>query len=113
MSTMVDIQEMTIRLADADDSRALKRLAELDSATIPAAPLLVAVAGDDLIAATSLADGRVIADPFRRSAGAAQLLVERARQIETIASTMTTAPRGSEVTPTAARAGRSLAKKLA
>ena len=112
MSTMIDIQELTIRLADAKDHSALKRLAQRDSATTPrrSSPRRGQRART-CIAATSLADGRVIADPFRHSAGAAQLLVERARQIETIASTMTTAPRGSEVTPTAARAGGSLGKE--
>ena len=82
MSTMIDIQEMTIRLADAEDHTALERLAQRDSATVPAAPLLVAASGDDLIAAASLADGRLIADPFRRSAGAAKLLVERAKLLD-------------------------------
>ena len=82
MSTMIDIQELTIRLADAEDRKALKRLAQRDSATVPAAPLLVAAAGTDLIAAASLTDGRLIADPFRRSASAAKLLVERAKLLD-------------------------------
>ena len=113
MTAMIDIQELTIRLADAQDHQALRRLAQRDSATVPAAPLLIAAAGSELIAATSLADGSVVADPFRHSAGAARLLVERARQIATTASTMTQAPRGRNVTPMAARAGGSPAKKLA
>ena len=113
MSTMIDIQELTIRLAEAQDHHALTRLAQRDSARLPAAPLLIAAAGDELIAATSLADGSVLADPFRHSAGAAQLLVERARQIATTASTMTKAPRGRKVTPMAARAGGSPSKNPA
>ena len=113
MTGLIDIQELTIRLADADDERALQRLAERDSATVPAAPLLVAAMGAHLIAATSLADGRVIADPFRHSAGAADLLVERVRQIATTASAITRAPRGKKVTPMAARAGGSPSKNPA
>ena len=113
MEAMVDIQALIIRLAEAADSAALKRLAQRDSATVPAYPLLVAAVGDDLIAAASLADGDVIADPFRHSAGAAELLAERTRQIATTASTMTKAPRGRKVTPIATRAGGSLSKKPA
>ena len=115
MTGLIDIQELTIRLAETADDRALTRLAQRDSATVPATPLLVAAVGDDLLAAASLTDGRVIADPFRHSAGAANLLAERIRQIEasqtaTMASTMTKAPRGRNVTPIAARAGGSPSK---
>jgi hypothetical protein len=115
MTGLIDIQELTIRLAEADDQGALKRLAERDSSTVPAGPVLVAESDTDLIAAASMTDGRVIADPFRHSAGAADLLVERLRQIEasqtaTMASTMTSAPRGRNVTPMAPRAGGSPSK---
>ena len=115
MITLIDIQDLTIRLADAKDAGALRRLAERDSTVIPASPVLVAATGTELIAAASLADGRVIADPFRHSAGAAGLLVERLRQIAksqtaTTASTITKAPRGRNVTPIAARAGGSPSK---
>ena len=118
MTTMIDIQDLTIRVAGAADRSSLKRLAERDSATVPASPLLVAATGEELIAAASLSDGQVIADPFRHSAGAAQLLVERIRQIAksqtaTTASTITNAPRGRNVTPIAARAGGSPSKNAA
>ena len=118
MSEMIDIQDLTIRLAEAEDHTALRRLAERDSATVPASPLLVAATGDELLAAASLADGGVIADPFRHSGGAATLLVERIRQIAksqtaTTASTITKAPRGRNVTPIAARAGGSPSKNPA
>lgn len=118
MTAMIDIQDLTIRLAAAEDSGALRRLAERDSATVPASPLLVAATDEELIAAASLADGHVIADPFRHSAGAAKLLVERIRQIAksqtaTTASTITKAPRGRNVTPIAARAGGSSSKNAA
>lgn len=113
MDTLIDIQTLTIRLADANDRKALVRLAQRDSNLVPSGPLLVAIAGDDLIAAASVTDGQAIADPFRHSAGAAQLLAERVRQTATTASTMTKAPRGRNVTPIAARAGSSPSKQLA
>lgn len=83
MDELIDIQALTIRLAAADDGDALKRLAERDSSVVPAAPVLIAAAGETLVAATSLADGRLIADPFRHSAGAARLLMERVNLLET------------------------------
>jgi hypothetical protein len=51
-------------IADADD---LRRLAQLDSARVPAAPLLVAEVDGRLRAARSLRDGGVVADPFAPS----------------------------------------------
>ena len=66
---------ITIRPAYADDDDALMRLAALDSAdTVPARPLLLAEADGELRAALSLSDGRVIADPFRRTADLVELL---------------------------------------
>jgi hypothetical protein len=56
-------------------------LAALDSRNVPAAPQLVAVDGDQLIAAVSARDGSAIADPFIRSAAAVELLRRRARQL--------------------------------
>lgn len=57
-----------IRPARPDDERALTRLGQLDSARVPAAPLLIAVEGGELRAAISLATGTVIADPFAPTA---------------------------------------------
>jgi hypothetical protein len=59
---------ITIRPAYTDDDAALARLAALDSAdAVPARPLLLAEADGELMAALSLADGTVIADPFHRT----------------------------------------------
>jgi hypothetical protein len=44
----------------------------------------VAEVGDEIWAAISLSDHRVIADPFRPSGALAPLLVERARQIRRV-----------------------------
>src|SRR5689334_14990282 len=71
----------TIRRAWPADARALARLAELDSAILPTAPLLLALAGDELRAAVSLQDGTTISDPFRPSTSALELLRIRASQL--------------------------------
>jgi hypothetical protein len=58
---------------DADES-ALHRLAELDSQRPLFGPALVAEIAGNPAAAISLADGRVIADPFQQTAVARQVL---------------------------------------
>ena len=72
----------TLRFATANDAVALERLAQLDSAQVPAAPQLVAIEDGALIAAISARGGDVIADPFERTADAAELLRRRARQLD-------------------------------
>ena len=58
---------VTIRPASDADAAALHRLAVLDSASVPAGPVLVAEVDGELRAAISLWDGRAIADPFHPS----------------------------------------------
>jgi hypothetical protein len=77
---VVDV-EITIRLALPHDNVALTRLAELDSAPIPAGTVLIAEANGQLRAALSLSDGASIADPFHPTAATLQLLVARAAQL--------------------------------
>lgn len=62
------VPSITIRPAYADDLRDLTRLAALDSAALPAMPMLVAEVQGELRAALSLSDGRAIADPFTPTA---------------------------------------------
>jgi hypothetical protein len=62
MSTLTD--SITLRRACAADQPAIMRLAALDSAPVPCAPLLLAEVDGELRAAVSLADGAEIADPF-------------------------------------------------
>jgi hypothetical protein len=64
MSTFPSTASITIRSAYADDATALARLAALDSAAVPPAPLLLAEVDGELRAALSLTDRSVIADPF-------------------------------------------------
>lgn len=72
---------VTIRHAFPDDALALLRLAALDSGEPPGRPALVAEVDGELRAALSLRDGRVIADPFRRTQALVDLLRARAAQL--------------------------------
>ena len=82
-ATQVDLFDpaLVIRPATAADGRALARLAALDSARPLSGEALVAFVGDEPWAALSLADDRVVADPFRPSATAAELLRVRGRHL--------------------------------
>ena len=74
-------EPVTVRFAVADDACALTRLAELDSASRPADPLLIGERAGEAIAALSLADGAIVANPFVASADVVALLRLRARQL--------------------------------
>ena len=56
-------------------------LAQLDEGAVAAAPLLVAVVGEELWVAVSVDSGAVISDPFRPSAEVAALVAARGRQL--------------------------------
>ena len=73
--------QISIRTARHDDYPDLWRVATLDSALVHEGPLLVAEADGEIVAALSLSDGRVIADPFRRTTAAVDLLRLRAGQL--------------------------------
>jgi hypothetical protein len=75
------MQSLTIRQSSAHDSATLTGLAELDSSRPLREPTLVAEVGDEIWAAVSLRDERVVADPFRPSGAVVPVLVERARQL--------------------------------
>jgi hypothetical protein len=72
---------LTLRLATSADRPALARLAELEQASRPAEPVLLGVVMQRPIAALSLSDGSVIADPFAPTAQLIELLRLRARQL--------------------------------
>lgn len=67
-------QPITIRNADPGDALALARLAARDSRRLPAGSLAVAEVGGSPVAAISLSDGAVVADPFRPTAHVVVLL---------------------------------------
>lgn len=75
------VAAVTLRYAVFDDAPDLLRLAQLDSAEPLAEPILLAEVAGELTAALSLAENRVIADPFVATAGAVELLRARARQL--------------------------------
>jgi hypothetical protein len=77
----LDSPSLTLRVAGPADADELRRLAELDSASVPRGEVLVAEVGGSLWAAVSLADHQAIADPFRPSAELVFLLHERARGV--------------------------------
>ena len=65
--TSLDAPPITIRHACGDDDAAIMRLAALDSAAIPRAPLVIAEIEGELRVAVSVDDLAVIADPFHRT----------------------------------------------
>ncbi len=73
--------EYVVRMLDDADRPAVERLAGLDSAELPTGRLLGAGSDGKLVAALSLDDDTVIADPFRDSHGAVELLQLRAAQL--------------------------------
>jgi hypothetical protein len=74
---------VVIRRAAEADRPALERLAALDSAPPSRGDVLLALVDEVAWAALSLDDGRVVADPFRPSAHAVELLRIRATQLRT------------------------------
>jgi hypothetical protein len=78
-------EAVTLRYAFPDDGAAVRRLATLDSAEVPAGQLLIAEVAGELRAALSLSDGGVIADPFHHTAALVALLRERAAQLNATA----------------------------
>ena len=74
---------LTVRPVSAVDAPALAVLARLDSARPLTGPCLVAEVDGRPVAALAVDDGRVVADPFGRSADAVAMLRLRARQAAT------------------------------
>ena len=70
-----------IRAARGSDGEALERVAQLDSARVPAGELLVAETDGVIVAAHAPASGTTIADPFRPTATVVELLELRAAGI--------------------------------
>src|SRR5947209_14865583 len=72
--------QITIRPARPEDRPALWRLAALDSATVPAEPLLVAELDGELSVAVSASGLRAIADPFVPTAHIVQMVRDHVRR---------------------------------
>lgn len=69
---------VALRLAHDDDDHLVRRLAALDDAPTPEGPVLLALVNGDAVAAMSLLDGRVVANPFVPTTDAVALLRLRA-----------------------------------
>jgi hypothetical protein len=85
---MFDSSIIAFRSATSEDDRVLQDLSELDSARPVERPAVLAVVDGHPVAAVSLTDGRIVADPFTRTedvvtmlrARVASLAAERARK---------------------------------
>jgi hypothetical protein len=73
--------QIAIRLATSADRAAVNRLAALDSAPVPSGATLVADLDGEIVAARQLDAAASIADPFRHSLHARELLDLRANQL--------------------------------
>jgi hypothetical protein len=74
MTSLSHTPTISIRGAVPSDGPVLTRLAALDSARPPFGPALIAEVDGQPLAALGLRDGRVIADPFARTAELVELL---------------------------------------
>jgi hypothetical protein len=88
-----DERTVVIRWAAEADRGAVADLAALDSRRPLAGEVLIALVGDEPWAAVAIEDGRVVADPFRPSAGAAELLRIRAGHLRSALAERQASPR--------------------
>jgi hypothetical protein len=76
-----DAGNVAIRPASSSDGAAIDRLADLETAPRPAGEVLLAESDGEVVAALPIDGGRPLADPFRRTVAAVELLALRARQL--------------------------------
>ena len=81
MLTTASHQRLTVRVADDHDAYVLAQLAAVDSAEPLEGRVLVAEIDGRPVAAISMTDSTVVADPFRRTADIVQMLRVRAAQM--------------------------------
>lgn len=74
-------QSVVLVQVRSEDNDAVRRLAELDDAPALEGSALLALVDGQPVAALSLEDGRVVADPFRFTTGPVSLLRLRADQL--------------------------------
>src|SRR5688500_14010267 len=70
-----------VRRATAADQASIARLARLDDKKLPQGPFLVAEIDGEPVAAMALMTGVIVADPFRRTSDAADMLRLRSLQL--------------------------------
>jgi hypothetical protein len=71
-----------VRRETVSDAARIRMLARLDDRKLPQGPFIVAEFSGETVAAMSLASGDVVADPFRRTKDAVDMLRLRAAQLE-------------------------------
>ena len=75
-------RSVMLRFGTPTDKSSVARLAALDSSKAPAQPVLLAEVDGRLVAALSLSNDAVVADPFHHTADLIELLRARARQLD-------------------------------
>jgi hypothetical protein len=75
--TITRTSTIAMRAASDSDERALHELSELDSARRLERPAVLALVDETPVAAISLSDGRIVADPFTRTEDVVELLRAR------------------------------------
>jgi hypothetical protein len=80
MTTATD-STLALRVAQPDETRVLRRLADLDDSPPLDGEVLLALVDGEAVAALSLSDGRVVANPFLPTADTVTLLALRASQL--------------------------------
>lgn len=78
-------QTIALRIAQRDEGALVARLAALDDAPVLTGQVLLAVADGEPVAALSLTDGRVVANPFVCTADAVALLRLREQHLRGVA----------------------------
>jgi hypothetical protein len=81
---MYSANAYVIRQATSDDAHALERLAALDGQKPLSGTALIGEMDGSPAAAISLTDGRVIADPFKKTAHLVPLLTMRRRALQAV-----------------------------
>jgi hypothetical protein len=78
---MTSSATIVLQQAAPEHDAALRELSQLDSARAVTRPALMAVVDGRLLAAASLHDGRVVADPFAETEDAVRLLRLRVAEL--------------------------------
>lgn len=81
MLSMTSTSILSIRPAEPDEDRILRDLSELDATPQLQRPALLAIVDDQPVAAVSLHDGRIAADPFTRTEDVVVLLREHVQRL--------------------------------
>jgi hypothetical protein len=81
MLSMTSTSILSIRPAQPTEDRILRDLSELDATPPLRRPALLALVDDQPVAALSLEDGRVAADPFTRTEDVVVLLREHVSRL--------------------------------